>query len=59
MDWSFRIGRLFGIPILIHFTFLLIIPLFAWIIASQITTTTDLIREMYAVPIDISLITAG
>ena len=59
MDWSFRIGRLFGIPILIHFTFLLIIPLFAWIIASQITTTTDLIREIYAVPIDISLITAG
>jgi Zn-dependent protease/predicted transcriptional regulator len=59
MDWSFRIGRIFGIPILIHFTFLLIIPLFAWIIASQITTTTDLIREMYAVPIDTSLITAG
>ena len=59
MDWSFRIGRLFGSPILIHFTFLLIIPLFAWIIASQITTTTDLIREIYAVPIDISLITAG
>jgi Zn-dependent protease/CBS domain-containing protein len=59
MDGSFRIGRLFGIPILIHFTFILIIPLFAWIIASQITTTTDLIREMYAVPIDISLITAG
>ncbi len=59
MDWSFRIGRIFGIPILIHFTFLLIIPLFAWIIASQITTTTDLIREMYEVPIDMSLITAG
>ena len=59
MDWSFRIGRIFGIPILIHFTFLLIIPLFAWIIASQITTTTDLIREMYAVPIDTALITAG
>jgi Zn-dependent protease/CBS domain-containing protein len=59
MDGSFRIGRLFGIPILIHFTFLLIIPLFAWIIASQITTTTDLIRELYAVPVDTSLITAG
>jgi len=59
MDGSFRIGRIFGIPILIHVTFLLIIPLFAWIIASQITTTTDLIREMYEVPIDTSLITAG
>jgi len=59
MDGSFRIGRLFGIPILIHFTFLLIIPLFAWIIASQITTTTDLIQGIYHVPIDTSLITAG
>jgi Zn-dependent protease len=59
MDGSFRIGRIFGIPILIHVTFLLIIPLFAWIIASQITTTTDLIREMYEVPVDTSLITAG
>jgi Zn-dependent protease/predicted transcriptional regulator len=59
MDGSFRIGRLFGIPILIHFTFLLIIPLFAWIIASQITTTTDLIQGIYHVPIDTSLITEG
>jgi Zn-dependent protease/predicted transcriptional regulator len=59
MDGSFRIGRLFGIPILIHFTFILIIPLFTWIIASQITTTTDLIREIYAIPIDTSLIAAG
>ena len=59
MDGSFRIGRLFGIPILLHFTFLLIIPIFAWIIASQIVPTTDLLHEIYAVPIDTSLITAG
>ena len=67
MDGSFRIGRLFGIPILIHFTFLLIIPLFAWIIASQITTTTDMIPGFYnfffagiqPIAIDTSLITAG
>ncbi len=59
MDGSFRIGRLFGIPILIHFTFILIIPLFAWIIANQIVSTTDLLREIYSVPIDTALITAG
>ena len=59
MNGSFRIGRIFGIPVLIHFTFLLIIPLFAWIIASQIVTTADLVAEIYAVPIDMSLITAG
>lgn len=59
MDGSYRIGRLFGIPILIHFTFLLIIPVFAWIISSQIASTTDLLREIYGVPIDAALITAG
>jgi len=59
MDGSFRIGRIFGIPILIHFTFLLIIPLFAWIIASQIQPTTELISGIYAVPIDTSAITEG
>lgn len=59
MDGSFRIGRIFGIPILIHYTFLLIIPLFAWIIASQIEQTTSLISGIFAVPVDTTLITAG
>jgi Zn-dependent protease len=59
MDGSFRIGRIFGIPILIHYTFLLVIPLFAWIIGSQITLTTDMLKDLFAVPIDTSLITAG
>jgi Zn-dependent protease len=59
MDGSFRIGRLFGIPILIHYTFLLVIPLFAWIIGSQISLTVDMLREIYQVPIDISVVTAG
>jgi len=59
MDGSFRIGRLFGIPIQIHYTFLLVIPLFAWIIGSQITATIDLLKGVYAVPIDPTLITSG
>jgi len=59
MDGSFRIGRLFGIPILIHYTFILVIPLFAWIIGSQITFTTDMIRDIFAVPVDTTLVTAG
>ena len=59
MDGSFRIGRLFGIPILIHYTFLLVIPLFAWIIGSQITLTTGMLNEVFQVPIDTTLITAG
>jgi Zn-dependent protease/predicted transcriptional regulator len=59
MDGSFRIGSLFGIPIHIHYTFVLVIPLFAWIIGSQISMTVDMLREIYGVPIDPVLITGG
>jgi Zn-dependent protease/predicted transcriptional regulator len=59
MDGSFRIGRLFGIPILIHYSFILVIPLFAWIIGSQITITTDMLHNMFKVPVDTTLITTG
>jgi len=59
MDGSFRIGRVFGIPILIHYSFILVIPLFAWIIGSQITATTDMIEGFFSIPIDTSLITEG
>jgi Zn-dependent protease/predicted transcriptional regulator len=59
MDGSFRIGRIFGIPILIHYSFILVIPLFAWIIGSQITLTSDMLQGLFSVPIDTSLITGG
>jgi Zn-dependent protease/predicted transcriptional regulator len=59
MDGSFRIGRVFGIPILIHYSFILVIPLFAWIIGSQITVTSDMLQGFFSIPIDTSLITEG
>jgi Zn-dependent protease len=59
MDGSFRIGHLFGIPILIHYTFLLVIPLFAWIIASQILLTVNMLFGLFGVPIDTTLLSAG
>jgi Zn-dependent protease/predicted transcriptional regulator len=59
MEGSFRIGRLFGIPILIHYSFILVIPLFAWIIGSQISLTTDMLNEIFLVPVDTTLITTG
>jgi Zn-dependent protease/predicted transcriptional regulator len=59
MDGSFRIGSIFGIPIYIHYTFLLVIPLFAWIIGSQISMTVTMLQELYLVPIDPELITNG
>jgi Zn-dependent protease/predicted transcriptional regulator len=59
MDGSVRIGRLFGIPILIHYTFLLVIPLFAWIIGSQIMLTVGMLTGLFGVPIDTTLLSAG
>jgi Zn-dependent protease len=63
MDGSFRIGRLFGIPIQVHFTFFLIIPVFAWIIGTDITYAIDFVTTTFElaspVSFDTSLITAG
>ena len=50
MDGSFRIGRIFGIPILIHYSFILVIPLFAWIIGSQITVPPICCRDFFLSP---------
>ena len=59
MDGSFRIGRLFGIPILIHYTFLLVIPLFAWIIGSDIQYTINSLAAPFGVAIDTTILTVG
>lgn len=61
MDGSFEIGRLAGIPIKIHYTFFLIIPIFAVIIGTQIELTVSLVEQVFGLtePIDASLITEG
>ncbi|MDK2916134.1 MAG: hypothetical protein PWR25_691 [Euryarchaeota archaeon] len=59
MEASLQIGKLAGIPVKLHWSFLLVIPLFAWIIGSQIELTTELIAVLFGVPIDTTLITEG
>lgn len=59
MNGSLEIGRIFGIPIRLHITFLLVIPLFAWIIGSQINLTVDFIEGIFAIPIDRTIIESG
>lgn len=59
MEASLQIGNLAGIPVKLHWSFLLVIPLFAWIIGSQILLTTELIAVLFGVPIDTTLISAG
>jgi Zn-dependent protease/CBS domain-containing protein len=59
MNGSFKIGTIYGIPVLLHWSFLLIIPFFAWIIGSQIVLTAELIEHTFSITIDKTLITAG
>ena len=44
---SFRIGSVFGIPIQLDVTFLLVLPLFAWLIGQQIGVTVELINGFW------------
>jgi len=41
----FRIGSAFGIPIQLDLTFLLVLPLFAWIIGTQVEPTVELLNQ--------------
>ncbi|HON81445.1 MAG TPA: CBS domain-containing protein [Methanoregulaceae archaeon] len=59
MNGSFKIGTIYGIPVLLHWTFILIIPFFAWVIGSQIILTSELISKLFAIGIDTSLIGSG
>jgi len=47
-----RIGSAFGIPVRLHWSFLLVLPLFAGLIGSDIATITELLNEIPAVDID-------
>jgi len=59
MMWSFRIGSLFGIPIKLDLTFLLVLPLFAYLIGAQIGPVADVLNTALAAGIDIGAITSG
>jgi Zn-dependent protease/CBS domain-containing protein len=56
---SFRIGSLFGIPIKLDLTFLLVLPLFAYLIGSQIEPVADILNETLGAGIDVGSVTGG
>jgi Zn-dependent protease/CBS domain-containing protein len=60
MVGSIRIGRIFGIPVILHWSFLLAIPLFAWIIGTDIAISSGFVFDIFGVSNpDTSLIVQG
>ncbi|MFW5922728.1 MAG: site-2 protease family protein, partial [Halodesulfurarchaeum sp.] len=56
---SFRIGSAFGVPVKLDITFLLVLPLFAWLIGSQVTELVDLLNTLWALNLDTAALTTG
>ena len=56
---KFRIGSLFGIPIQLDLTFLIVLPLFAWLIGSQIEQLAGTLEMLGAASFDVGMLTSG
>lgn len=56
---SLRLGSLFGIPIRLGISFLLILPLLAYLIGSQVGLTVNLINGIFGTTLDPEPLTAG
>ncbi|WP_227376282.1 site-2 protease family protein [Haladaptatus halobius] len=56
---SLRFGSLFGIPIRLGVSFLLILPLLAYLIGSQVGLTVNLINGIFGTTLDPAPLTAG
>ncbi|ATW90105.1 Zn-dependent protease [Halohasta litchfieldiae] len=54
-----RLGSAFGIPIQLNWTFLFILPIFAWIIGSDIVQLTELVNNVLGGSISTEPLTAG
>lgn len=54
-----RIGSAFGIPIRLDLTFLIVLPLFAWLIGSDVANLTLVINELFGTSIDGAAISDG
>ncbi|ADE03252.1 M50 family metallopeptidase [Haloferax volcanii] len=54
-----RIGSVFGIPIKLDLTFLIVLPLFAWLIGSDVTNLAAIVNDLFGSTIDGAAISAG
>ncbi|MFB6311361.1 MAG: site-2 protease family protein [Salinirussus sp.] len=56
---GYRIGSAFGIPIRLDITFLLVLPLFAWIIGAQVGRWADLVNGLWGAGFDAAMLNSG
>ncbi|RBI59701.1 metalloprotease [halophilic archaeon] len=56
---SYRVGRVFGIPIEFDITFLFILPIFAWLIGNQIEQLVPLLNDTLNAKIAVETLTSG
>jgi Zn-dependent protease/CBS domain-containing protein len=54
-----RIGSAFGIPIRLDVTFLIVLPLFAWLIGSDVAGLAQVVDATFGVALDGTALTAG
>ncbi|EMA05960.1 M50 family metallopeptidase [Haloferax denitrificans] len=54
-----RIGSVFGIPIKLDLTFLIVLPLFAWLIGSDVANLAVIVNDLFGASIDGAAISAG
>ncbi|MFD1635137.1 M50 family metallopeptidase [Haloplanus ruber] len=54
-----RIGSAFGIPIKLDLTFLLVLPLFAWLIGSDVGNLVTVLNDVFGVAMPVEALTAG
>ncbi|KZN25078.1 metalloprotease [Haladaptatus sp. R4] len=56
---SFKIGSAFGIPIQLDLTFLLILPIFAWLIGTQVSYWVTILNDLWGLGLTASPLSSG
>jgi Zn-dependent protease/CBS domain-containing protein len=54
-----RIGSAFGIPIKLDLTFLIVLPLFAWLIGADVGNLVGVLNDMFGATMPVDALTAG
>ncbi|MGA9402516.1 CBS domain-containing protein [Haladaptatus sp.] len=56
---SFKIGSAFGIPIQLDLTFLLILPIFAWLIGTQVSYWVTILNDLWGLGLTAAPLSSG